>query len=179
MCIVYPFKGLNLWLRLIDELSHEILSRPACSYRYRDLNIHVKISIMSTNTNFVDVTIYMPMPLRSAPSFFVGTLLNRKFHTSQISNCEEFVPITAHNTKKWYLYVTYSVPISHFVKNTHVGKCHRAYIRIPLIYKIAPPPPSQAATFCIRFQFFTVLSPTYLLTYICKSQFSHQTNLMY
>ena len=95
---------------------------------------------MSTNTNFVDVAIYMPMPLQSAPSFFVDALLNRKFHISQISNCEEFVPFTHSTRKKWYLYVTYSVPISHFVKNTHVGKCHRAYMRIPLIDKIAPPP---------------------------------------
>ena len=133
---------------------------------------------MSTNTNFVDVTIYMPMPLRSAPSFFVDALLNRKYHTWQISNCEEFVPITHSTRKKWYLYVTYYVPISHFVKNTHVGKCHRAYMRIPLIDKIYSSP--KAATFCIQFQFFTVLSLTYLLTSVTiKSQFSHQTNLMF
>ena len=116
---------------------------------------------------------------RGAPSFFVDALLNRKFHTSQISNCEEFVPITHSARKKWYLYVTYSVPISHFVKNANVGKCHRAYMRIPLIDKIAPPPP-KAATFCIRFQIFTVLSLTYLLTSVTiKSHFSHQTNLMF
>ena len=134
---------------------------------------------MSTNTNFVDVTIYMPMPLRSAPSFFVDALLNRKFHTSQILNCEELSQLLTAR-EKWYLYVTYSVPISHFVKNTHVGKCHRAYKCIPLIDKIPPPPPPKAATFCIRFQFFTVLSLTYLLTSVTiKSQFSHQTNQMF
>ena len=59
------------------------------------------------------------MPLRSAPSFFVDALLNRKFHTLQISNCEELVPIT-HSARKIgtytsqipYQYLTLSIYLS-------------------------------------------------------------------
>ena len=128
---------------------------------------------MSTNTNFVDVTICMPMPLRSAPSFFVDALLNRKFTLRKFQTVKNLYQLlTAREKMVPVQYVTYSVPI--FVKNTHVGKCHRAYMRIPLIDKIAPPPPpakllhfafdSNSSQFChlliltsvtIKSQFFT------------------------
>ena len=48
--------------------------------------------------------------------------------------------------------------ILHFVKNTPEVKCPRAYMRIPHIDKMPPPP--QYVAFSTRFQFFTVLSLT-------------------
>ena len=104
-------------------------------------------------------------------------MLNRKFHTSQISNCEEFVPIT-HSARKNGT-CTSHIPYQylHFVKNTHVGKCHRAYMRIPLIDKIAPPSCYILHWIPILHSFVTYM---YLLTSVTiKSHFSHQTNLMF
>ena len=54
---------------------------------------------------------------RGAPSFFVDALLNRKFHTSQISNCEEFVPITHSARKKM-------VPVRHIFR-TNISLCEK------------------------------------------------------
>ena len=49
---------------------------------------------------------------------FERALLNRKFHISQISHCEELVPIR-------HIFHTY---ISHFVKFAHVVKLYVAYM---------------------------------------------------
>ena len=47
-------------------------------------------------------------------------MLNRKFHISQISYCEELVPIgtnSSQRVKNWYQYVTYFIPIFHILWN--------------------------------------------------------------
>ena len=67
--------------------------------------------------------------------------------------------------KNWYLYVTYSVPISHFAKNTHVDKFHIAYIRTTLIDKIVPPS-------CYILHSIPILQFCHLLTSVTiKNQF--------
>ena len=68
-------------------------------------------------------------------------LLNRKFLISQISLCEELVPIR-------YIFHT---NISHFVKFAHVVKLYVAYMRNLHIDKKYP----KSAAFCNRFKFFT------------------------
>ena len=54
--------------------------------------------------------------------------MNRKFHISQISHCEELVPI-GH---------IFHTNISHFVKFAHVVKIYVAYMRNLLIDKKRP-----------------------------------------
>ena len=73
-------------------------------------------------------------------------LLNRKFHISQISQCEELVKRHIFHTN-----------ISHFVKFAHVVKLYVAYMRNLHIDKIHP----KSAAFCIRSQFFTYMSGFY------------------
>ena len=87
----------------------------------------------------------------------VWALLNRKFHSSQTSHCEDLVPIPH---SMWRI-GTNTSHISHpyltLGKNTHEVNFHIAYMRIPHIDNIPRP---DFAAFCIRFQFFTVLSLT-------------------
>ena len=70
-------------------------------------------------------------------------VMNRKFHISQISHCENLVPIlhsawkigtnTSHISYQYFkLYVSY-------MRNLHIDKIH-----------------PKSAAFCIRFQFFTL-----------------------
>ena len=54
----------------------------------------------------------------------VKALMNRKFHTPQISYFEELVPITHSTCKIGTKYVTYFIPISHFVNKNAAGKHH-------------------------------------------------------
>ena len=68
-------------------------------------------------------------------------MLNRKFHISQISHCEKFVPIRH----------IFHTNISHFVTFAHVVKLYVAYMRNPHIDKIHP----KSASFCSQFQFYT------------------------
>ena len=68
-------------------------------------------------------------------------LLNRKFHISQISHCEELVPIR-------HIHVSHT-NVSHFVKFAHVVKLYVAYMRNLHIDKKHP----KSSAFCNRFQY--------------------------
>ena len=71
-------------------------------------------------------------------------VLNRKFHISQISLCEELVPIRH----------IFHTSVSHFVKFAHVVKLYVAYMRILHIYIKN----NKSAAFFNRFKFFTYMS---------------------
>ena len=71
---------------------------------------------MSTNTNFVDVTIYMPMPLRSAPSFFVDALLNRKFTFRKFQTVKNLYQLLTAREKM--------VPVRHIFR-TNISLCEK------------------------------------------------------
>ena len=73
----------------------------------------------------------------------------RKFHT--VNNWYKFLRARGKLVPKRHIIRT---NILHFVKNTHEVKFHIAYMLIPHIGKMLP----KFAAFCIRFQFFTVLS---------------------
>ena len=54
-------------------------------------------------------------------------MLNRKFHISQISHCEELVPILSEELVP--IRHIFHTNISHFVKLAHVVKLYVAYMR--------------------------------------------------
>ena len=83
--------------------------------------------------------------------WWTANFILHKFHT--VKNWYQFLAAR----KYWYQYVfTFRTNISHFVKNTHEVKFHIASMHTPQIDKLPP----NSAAFCIRFQFFAVLSLT-------------------